>query len=79
MARFRIRTRCIVPLQKQPHGRPQDDDVETYLGREGLQSPLEKAIQFRSQQAAERALMEEWNRLRNAGNKSVILSVVPSQ
>ena len=75
MVRFRIRTRQIDPVSDQVHGR----DVETYLGRNGVQSPLEKAIQFRSQQAAERALMEEWNRLRNAGNKSIILSVVPSR
>lgn len=75
MVRFRIRTRQIDPVSNQPHGR----DVETYLGRNGVQSPLEKAIQFRSQQAAERALMEEWNRLRNAGNKSILFSVVSSR
>lgn len=75
MVRFRIRTRQIDPVSDQAQGR----DVETYLGRKGVQSPPEKAIQFRSQQAAERALMEEWNRLRNAGNKSIILSVVPSR
>lgn len=74
MVRFRIRTRY-TGSHELPHGR----DAETYLGRNGVQSPLEKAIQFHSQQAAERALMEEWNRLRNAGNKSIILAVVPSR
>lgn len=74
MVRFRIRTRNI-GLQELSDGR----DMETYLGRNGVQSPLEKAIQFRSQQAAERALIEEWNRLRNAGNKSVMFSVVPTR
>lgn len=49
---------------------------ETYLGANGIQCPLEKAKRFRSRTAAERALMEEWYRLRNSGNKSVILSVV---
>lgn len=74
MARFRIRTRHI-----GLHELPREHDVETYLGRQGVRSPVEKALQFRSQQAAERALMEEWNRLRNAGNKSIMFSVVPSR
>lgn len=74
MPMFRIRTRQIgglPPLQQA--------DAETFLGPNGVWSPAEKAIRFRSQHAAERALMEEWNRLRNAGNRSVILSVVSSR
>jgi len=75
MAQFRIRTRLVGPEALEHECRI----GETYLGPNGVQSPPEKAIQFRSHKAAERALMEAWNQLRNAGNKSVILSVVASR
>lgn len=47
-----------------------------YLGHRGQWASLEKALTFRSREAAEKALQEKWNRLRNANNKGVILSVV---
>lgn len=74
MSTFRIRTQRV----RDFHVRQQEIEThrETYLGPAGVWSPAERAVRFRSLQAAERALLEEWNRLRNAGNKSVILSVV---
>ncbi len=47
-----------------------------YLGHRGQWASREKALTFRTREAAERALQEKWNRLRNTGSKSVILSVV---
>lgn len=47
-----------------------------YLGRRGQWATIEKALLFRTIKAAESALHEKWNRLHNAGNKTVILSVV---
>lgn len=74
MPTFRIRTKQTAGCSMQEPAC--DPGAETYLGPNGVWSPVETAIRFRNQQAAERALMEEWNRLRNAGNKHVILSVV---
>lgn len=47
-----------------------------YLGKRGQWCAVEKALQFRTRAAAEAALDEKWNRLRRAGDKDVILSVV---
>lgn len=47
-----------------------------YLGKRGQWASREKALIFRSTDAAESALQEKWSRLHNAGDKSVILSVV---
>lgn len=47
-----------------------------YLGKRGQWCAIEKALQFRTRAAAEVALDEKWDRLRRAGDKDVILSVV---
>lgn len=47
-----------------------------YLGRRGQWCSLERALRYKSRNVAEAALHEKWSRLRAAGNRSVILSVV---
>lgn len=47
-----------------------------FLGKRGQWASREKALIFNTTDAAERALQEKWSRLHNAGDKSVILSVV---
>ncbi|HEX7046911.1 MAG TPA: hypothetical protein VF275_05015 [Gammaproteobacteria bacterium] len=51
-------------------------DKSVYLGKRGQWSSLAKALQFKTRQAAELALNEKWHKLRNAGARGVILSVV---
>ncbi len=52
----------------------QDNDL--YLGRRGQWCSRAKALRFRTRAAAERALHDKWIRLRDAGNRSVILSII---
>lgn len=47
-----------------------------YLGKRGHWCCIEKALQFKTRAAAEAVLDAKWVRLRSAGDKSVILSVV---
>lgn len=51
-------------------------DKSVYLGKRGQWSSLAKALRFKTRQAAELALNEKWQKLRNAGAKRIILSVV---
>lgn len=54
-------------------------EQSVYLGKRGQWSSLIKALRFTSRQAAELALNDKWHKLRNAGNKGVILSVVEAR
>lgn len=68
--RAKFTKRAELPNNGMDHGNG------VYLGRRGQWCSLEKALTFKTLQAAEDALQEKWNRLRNAGNKGVILSIV---
>jgi len=52
------------------------DEHDLYLGAGGRWSSMSDALRFETRAAAEAAMQEKWQRLRNTGNRSVILSVL---
>lgn len=54
------------------------EDRDLYLGKRGQWCSKVKALRFHTHAAAERALHEKWTRLRETGNRSVILSIIQS-
>lgn len=54
------------------------DECDLYLGDNNQWTSFKGATRFRSREAAELALQEKWQRLRNSGNRSIILSILES-
>lgn len=72
--RFVIRGRFVGDVPRNLESRATGNVL--FLGKRGQWVSLEKALVYRTTRAAELALQDKWNRLHNAGTKSVILSVV---
>ena len=72
--KYLIRAKFTKRAEPPNNGMDYNDGV--YLGRRGQWCSLEKALTFKTLKAAEDALQEKWSRLRNAGIKGVILSIV---
>lgn len=73
---FVIQARFVGRLPQRIAMFTQDQDL--YLGKRGQWCSRVKALRFHTRAAAERALHEKWTRLREAGNRSVILSIIQS-
>lgn len=52
------------------------EDCDLYLGSNGRWTSRENAMHYPTRAAAELALQEKWQRLRNSGSRSIILSVL---
>lgn len=52
------------------------EDCALYLGDNNKWTSRAEAFRFETREAAELALQEKWQGLRNSGNRSIILSIL---